>query len=708
MKREIETIRQATSKIAKILSGSNVRVTQHGASAFVRYNKTTGQPEQLNIPNLPDNASMETIIAIRGFLDHEVAHILFTDPTHIPSGDRALHALHNIVEDCRIEALMERRFHGSAHNLNATREMVFEKEIGPRLAELEARGATEPEWFSALAVHIFRAWAGQAAVRRVMDRYWDKMPSIVSAIAFVETEINDLRSTRDALDLAVRVRDALKDLTEPPAPPPMDSDGDDEGRESEPCDSGEPGDKSSNKDFNPDDHSDPNECKKDESEGSKSETRSHGEELDSDDSDSGDSGDSGDSDSDSGDSDSDSDDSGGDSDSGDSGSDSGEDDGLDDSEDGEATSGSSEDGDEGEDGDVEDAVAKQPDHRSPVTDNPPPFTIEELEEALEELRDEMEAVRDVILKGVIEAGGDWLVYSDEMTKIGKIDGRMANDRDVASLENSVRDVVGPLQKSLERFLMSQNRVRWQPGLRRGVINSAALHRLQSNDDRVFKRREVQRAPNASVGVLIDLSGSMYYGRMRPAMEGGFALAQALERCRIECEVLGFTTKDTPSELVRRIHASQRDTGAQYSVIDEINYMPHFKDWSEKVSTAEIRGRFARYWNLDYRASDTPCANNADPLAVETAMRRVAARSNPKKILMVLSDGDPAFSHSHHANIHARLKEVVESGKDFGVSVIGVGIQTNAVRRYYPHHVVINSADDLPKVMLSEIRDLLAA
>ena len=75
----IEILREKITKLTGLLTDKKVKVTQRGAQAFVRYTKQ-GIPELVNVPYIPDNATQEFTQAIEGFLDHEVAHVLFSSP----------------------------------------------------------------------------------------------------------------------------------------------------------------------------------------------------------------------------------------------------------------------------------------------------------------------------------------------------------------------------------------------------------------------------------------------------------------------------------------------------------------------------------------------------------------------------------------------------------------------------------------------------
>lgn len=76
--KEVQDFRDSVKRVVALLSGKNIPVAERGDDAYVRYNDD-GEPILVNIPSIPDNATPALMNAVRGFLDHEVAHILFTD-----------------------------------------------------------------------------------------------------------------------------------------------------------------------------------------------------------------------------------------------------------------------------------------------------------------------------------------------------------------------------------------------------------------------------------------------------------------------------------------------------------------------------------------------------------------------------------------------------------------------------------------------------
>ncbi|MFP3427122.1 hypothetical protein R0J88_19035, partial [Pseudoalteromonas sp. SIMBA_162] len=76
----ISELRDAIEMVVRMLANKGIKVTQSGIQAFVSYDKTTLEPERVNIPMISEKSSPELVIAIKGFVDHEVGHLLFTDP----------------------------------------------------------------------------------------------------------------------------------------------------------------------------------------------------------------------------------------------------------------------------------------------------------------------------------------------------------------------------------------------------------------------------------------------------------------------------------------------------------------------------------------------------------------------------------------------------------------------------------------------------
>ena len=205
MNHDIVVLREVVSKLTPLLAGKGLQVTQRGTQARVEYDTRTGKPVCVNIPFIPDNASDELILAIQGFIDHEVAHILFTEYDIMAEAleDAPLKLMHNVVEDTFIERAMGEKFPGSVYNVRKLHEFFVRHITVPALEKVA--GSPQDE-FSILLVPLFRAWAGQEVFIEFMKDHWEQ-PLIKAFVERMPREavekIPHIKSTREAMDIAV-------------------------------------------------------------------------------------------------------------------------------------------------------------------------------------------------------------------------------------------------------------------------------------------------------------------------------------------------------------------------------------------------------------------------------------------------------------------------------------------------------------------------
>jgi len=212
MRYDIAMLRDVVVRVTQMLTGNGIRVTQEGAQAFVQPDKN-GKPIRVNIPYVPDNATEDLVLAIQGFIDHEVGHVLFTEFTYKQKerkADPRLHNLHNLIEDPLIEKLMGERFPGSHYNVEITQEFFLSKVTEPRLLEAE----NEAEEFAYILVPMMRALAGQKAFQTWMDKngYWThpRVEALMARMpADIRGQLGKMRNSRDSFKVAELVHEAM-------------------------------------------------------------------------------------------------------------------------------------------------------------------------------------------------------------------------------------------------------------------------------------------------------------------------------------------------------------------------------------------------------------------------------------------------------------------------------------------------------------------
>jgi cobalamin biosynthesis protein CobT len=80
------------------------------------------------------------------------------------------------------------------------------------------------------------------------------------------------------------------------------------------------------------------------------------------------------------------------------------------------------------------------------------------------------------------------------------------------------------------------------------------------------------------------------------------------------------------------------------------------------------------------------------------------RREHSKVMIVLSDGYPAAAGA--GNLKAHLKKTVRDIEASGVRLVGIGIESEAVREFYTRNLVLNSVNDLPAAVMKQLRGLL--
>jgi len=679
-------MREAIGKLTQMLAGKSVQVTQRGISAYVRAD-AKGRPILVNLPYIPDNATDELLDAIQGFLDHEVAHILFTDFNAMDEAQRHnAGGMLNLIEDSRIERAMADRFQGSAENMARMGKFFLDKYTTPKMNEAIKKG-DKHTLTGVLMVPLIRAMAGQQVFAEFMKDKMEHVEEEYNRIKDLAPQIAAASSTKDCLELAktitTRLRDGVpkpapKDEEEDPAaaPMPIPMPGGGSGKPANkskgagknkskpaPKDEEEEKDPTAGDEEDEKDPADPSEEEKDptasgdESEEEKDPSAPSDEDEDEDVGAPGDEDDEGD-----------------------------------------MSKGTASDGDDGEGGDATGSAPSPPTGEETELPEGGSASWDAIDR--ETAKDYDDLASNIITNTTahVASHADYLVYSKDQDIIEPLRvGREYKDSMLTALQDKVDHMVGPLQKDLERAIAARSLSQWNPGHRSGRLNASALSRLAVNDDRVFRRKTEVTSKDVAVELLIDMSGSMDGSKIHTAAQTAYALCNVLERIGIQCEAVCFTTGMGNCGDHAAMQAEEAKIGRKYSRSEQL-YMPILKSFNERLST-DVKKRFG--W-LPYTQS---MRNNVDGECVEIAGMRLMGRKEKGKILMVLSDGAPNC-YGNTRTLGPHLKKVVENLTRAGLNVIGIGIESNDVERFYPKHMVLNKVEELPLAVMKELRQLI--
>ena len=84
--------------------------------------------------------------------------------------------------------------------------------------------------------------------------------------------------------------------------------------------------------------------------------------------------------------------------------------------------------------------------------------------------------------------------------------------------------------------------------------------------------------------------------------------------------------------------------------------------------------------------------------VAMAHRMLSKRRNPRKLLMVLTDGE--------ADCMGSAQATLDAAEQAGIETYGVGIMTDYVRHLFPNWAFVTNVGELPEVMLTMLKSRL--
>jgi cobaltochelatase CobT len=202
-----------------------------------------------------------------------------------------------------------------------------------------------------------------------------------------------------------------------------------------------------------------------------------------------------------------------------------------------------------------------------------------------------------------------------------------------------------------------------------------------------------------VSLLIDNSGSMRGRPITVAAMCGDILARTLERCSVKVEILGFTTRAWKGGQSRErwVAAGKPPNPGRLNDLRHIVYKAADTPW-----------RRARK-NLGLMLREGLLKENIDGEALLWAYRRLLARPERRRILMVISDGAPVDDSTLSVNpgnyLERHLRQVIREIERSGVvelTAIGIG---HDVTRYYRRAVTIVDAEELGGTMMKNLAEL---
>ena len=265
----------------------------------------------------------------------------------------------------------------------------------------------------------------------------------------------------------------------------------------------------------------------------------------------------------------------------------------------------------------------------------------------------------------------------------------------------LKGAVSRLANKLQRRLQAQQSRSWSFDQEEGILDAGRLARVvvSPTTPLSFKVERETEFRDTVVTLLLDNSGSMRGRPISIAAICADVLARTLERCQVKTEILGFTTVAWKGGRARENWlAAGRPPGP-----GRLNDLRHIV-----YKSADAPWRRTRP-NLGLMMKEGLLKENIDGEALEWAHRRMAARPEARKILMVISDGAPVDDSTLSVNpanyLEKHLRDViamVERRRIVELLAIGIG---HDVTRYYDRAVTITDVEQLAGAMTEQLAAL---
>ena len=755
--KEVQDFRDSVKRVVGLLSGKNIPVAECGDTAYVRYNKK-GEPVMVNIPSIPDDANPALMNAIRGFLDHEVGHLLFTDEKVVKKmRNTKAFGLWNALEDVYIERRMSEVFAGSRRNLLSTRNLMIDKYFNPHIKKAVemCRGDQRELFLKFFLCPVLRAWDGQPTFVDFMEEHWrliDKPIAVLKEFG-VDEAVRRMNSTEDCVKVAAAMAKILREMTEKPEGPlperessatkkskPEKKTKPEEGCSDEPA-AGHDTEAHDEEgpDRTPDDFSADND-------GDENPDKLIGEHIPNDDEDINDT------ESDAGDRDSgcekvdelpDGGETSVDEPATTLGSDAGEE--VDDEGDynpstddsAKVRPGSSSDdseaveGDEGEGkADKDGGKEKDEGDRDTSDESDAGFaphaddmSLEDALKALENVDEEIGSSTEDALASAIKSElasaslSDYRPYNRSYDFLGPIDEAEGHIMRARKAFGAI-----PMYSPVDRYrIVPEGRKLFEMKVEKHLSSSVSSTLAKDLERAIASRNRVQFIPGQRRGRVhgaslyrLSMNDDRVFRRKEDHKAVNACVQQVIDLSgsmggrKIE---LALASAYTLADALDRIHVPNVITGfTTYGNPDvatmskrgfsrfEALMLPIIKNWHEKANSPEIRAR------MGCVAETFPLLNNVDGESIAQLACLFAGRMEDKKIMIVQSDGAPCAAGDGFSNHLRSVTNDIESTSD--INLLAIGILTDAPRRYYKNYALVNKVEELGTSVVIELSRII--
>jgi len=289
-----------------------------------------------------------------------------------------------------------------------------------------------------------------------------------------------------------------------------------------------------------------------------------------------------------------------------------------------------------------------------------------------------------------QRGTDWfppLTLENDKILVYPNDNMVEFDRIKAQIFPESR----ALKKMLGIYLRSRHKRAWNRGMTEGRLDNPMLQSLVTTGNlKVMKTRRNRDTVHTSVQILVDQSSSM------PTMEtvqATILVAEAMAGIlNLKLSIVGFMTENHRRRYDLE-HGLQPGVGRL-----EPMTLYLFKDFEEDYNSARKRLGGMR------TSGCTPLGE-----AYGHGFERLVRRTEPKRVLWIISDGEPYFSigDGQHDD-HILMDRIFRKCKRYGIGTFGmyIGTGSSTLGEYVEKYVQTTNWTQVPETVLAVIKGMI--
>jgi len=266
----------------------------------------------------------------------------------------------------------------------------------------------------------------------------------------------------------------------------------------------------------------------------------------------------------------------------------------------------------------------------------------------------------------IDDEGLFIPFPVSSFKPAKLDGYVP-ELDIRETLEKANELSPSLTNKLRHMLQVRALSHYDYGKKRGKLMQGALASMVSTgNERVFKSKVEGQTLDVAVSILVDCSGSMLaYNKYPNAGVAVACLSRALSIVGVKHAVHGFS--------------NSFETGEPS--------LYRFAGWDKPVNTKTLLDNMKKVALRD----------NADAEFILWAAHDLMQQKAARRILLVMSDGDPACGKRQSGLGRATKSIILEAAKH--VQVLGLGM-CHDVSPLYPKSEVAKTPEEIPSKLIS--------